>query len=110
MAQKGEPGSVILIRLRDLPLTEACPWAAFRQVLNVPNPICMVALPAVNKFFVQHEFGLYSYSLDLVGRAAMGMTSPSNVEASKERIATEIQFFRAGRVGSRVVGQCRPAP
>ena len=37
MAQKGEPGNFVLIRLRDLPLTRACPWAAFRQVL-APSP------------------------------------------------------------------------
>ncbi|KAI0749365.1 hypothetical protein C8Q80DRAFT_1100784 [Daedaleopsis nitida] len=83
IAQKGEP--------------------AFRKVLNVYHPTCLVALPVVNKLFVLHEAGLSSYSLDLVGRAALGVTSTQNVEASREKIAADVLFFRAGRVGNRVV-------
>ncbi|RDX57314.1 hypothetical protein OH76DRAFT_1476727 [Lentinus brumalis] len=81
VAQKGEP--------------------AFRKVLSVYNPTCLVALPDVNKFFVLHDQGLYAYSLDLVARATLGISSTENAEASKERIAGDVLFFRAGRVGSR---------
>ncbi len=85
VAQKGEP--------------------AFRKVLSVYNPTCLVALPDVNKFFVLHDQGLYAYSLDLVARATLGIASTENAEASKERIAGDVLFFRAGRVGSRPMGQ-----
>ena len=85
IAQKGEP--------------------AFRKVLSVYNPSCLVALPAVNKFFVLHDQGLYAYSLDLVARATLGITNTQNAEASKERIAGDVLFFRAGRVGNRLMGQ-----
>ncbi|KAI0367745.1 hypothetical protein BV20DRAFT_1045369 [Pilatotrama ljubarskyi] len=74
---------------------------SFRKILSVPNPTCLVPLPAAGKFFVLHEGGLFSYSLDLIGRAALGFTTSQTVDASKERIATDVLFFRAGRVGNR---------
>ncbi|KAI0775224.1 hypothetical protein BD413DRAFT_534078 [Trametes elegans] len=76
---------------------------SFRKVLTVPNPTCLVALPAANKFLVLHEDGLYSYSLDMIGRAALGFTTTENLEASKECIADDVLFFRAGRVGNRLM-------
>ncbi|KAH9903012.1 hypothetical protein C8Q73DRAFT_798049 [Cubamyces lactineus] len=75
--------------------------SSFRKVLSVPNPTCMVPLPAAGKFFVLHEGGLFCYPLDLVGRAALGFTTVQAVDGSKERIATDVVLFRAGRVGNR---------
>ncbi|KAI0661715.1 hypothetical protein C8Q70DRAFT_673507 [Cubamyces menziesii] len=75
--------------------------SSFRKVLSVPNPTCMVPLPAAGKFFVLHEGGLFCYSLDLVGRAALGFSTVQAVDGSKERIATDVVLFRAGRVGNR---------
>ncbi|EJF64968.1 hypothetical protein DICSQDRAFT_159921 [Dichomitus squalens LYAD-421 SS1] len=76
---------------------------AFRKVLDVDNPTCLVAIEEVNKFFVLHDYGLCSYSLDLVARAALGMSSVQSVEASRERLATDVVFFRAGKIAKRVV-------
>ncbi|KAI1797140.1 hypothetical protein LXA43DRAFT_982888 [Ganoderma leucocontextum] len=76
---------------------------AFRKVLDVSNPTCLVAIKEVNKFFVLHDHGLCSYSLDLVARAALGMSSTQSIEASRERLATDVLFFRAGRVANRII-------
>lgn len=82
---------------------------AFRKVLDVTNPTCLVAIKEVNKFFVLHEYGLCSYSLDLVARAALGMASTQSIEASRERLGTDVVFFRAGRIANRIVGElCSP--
>ncbi len=83
-------------------------FQAFRKVLDVSNPTSLVAIKEVNKFFVLHDFGLCSYSLDLVARAALGMASTQSIEASRERLGTDVLFFRAGRVANRIVGKlCR---
>ncbi|KAI0635913.1 hypothetical protein C8Q77DRAFT_1100369 [Trametes polyzona] len=74
---------------------------SFRKVLSVPNPTCMVSLPAAGKLFVLHEGGLFSYSLDMIGRAALGFTRSEKVDATRECISTDVIFFRAGRVGNR---------
>ncbi|PIL35597.1 hypothetical protein GSI_02325 [Ganoderma sinense ZZ0214-1] len=76
---------------------------AFRKVLDVSNPRCLVAIKEVNKFFVLYDFGLCSYSLDLVARAALGMSSTQSIEASRECLATNVQFFRVGRIANRIV-------
>ncbi|KAI0649128.1 hypothetical protein C8Q79DRAFT_904017 [Trametes meyenii] len=78
---------------------------SFRKLLTLPNPTCMVSLPAVGKFFVLHEDGLYSYSLDLVGRAALGFTTEQTLDASVEVIAEGVMMFRAGRIGNRYMGK-----
>lgn len=80
-------------------------WLAFHKVLDVSNPTCLVAIEEANKFFVLHEHGLCSYSLDLVARAALGMSSPQSIEASRERLAADVLFFRVGQVANRVVGE-----
>ncbi|CDO75557.1 hypothetical protein BN946_scf184883.g19 [Trametes cinnabarina] len=77
--------------------------AAFRKVLTVPNPTCMVSLPVAGKFFVLHEGGLFAYSLDLVCRAALGFATVQSLEGSKERISTDVVLFRVGRVGTRLM-------
>ncbi|OJT11476.1 Rho1 guanine nucleotide exchange factor 1 [Trametes pubescens] len=74
---------------------------SFRKVLSVPNPTSMVALPAAGKLFVLHEDGLCSYSLDMLARAALGLIDSRKVDASRETIAGDVLFFRAGRVGNR---------
>ncbi|KAL7279187.1 hypothetical protein ACG7TL_007027 [Trametes sanguinea] len=74
---------------------------SFRKVLTVPNPTCMVSLPPAGKFFVLHEGGLFSYSLDLICRAALGFATAQSLDASKERISTDVVLFRVGRIGSR---------
>ncbi|KAI0833461.1 hypothetical protein BC628DRAFT_1308074 [Trametes gibbosa] len=74
---------------------------SFRKVLSVPNPTCMVSLPAVGKLFVLHEGGLFSYSLDMMCRAGLGLISGQTVDATKECIAPDVMFFRAGRIGNR---------
>ncbi|KAI8980170.1 hypothetical protein BD414DRAFT_493849 [Trametes punicea] len=76
---------------------------SFRKVLTLPNPTCMVALSAAGKFFVMHEGGLFSYSIDLIARAALGFAPSQSVDASKERISTDVLLFRAGRIGSRLM-------
>ncbi|KAI0359880.1 hypothetical protein OH77DRAFT_1419213 [Trametes cingulata] len=76
---------------------------SFRKILSVPNPTCLVPLKEAGKFFVLHEGGLFCYSLDLIGRAALGFVTSQMVEASKERIATDVLFFRAGRVAKRSI-------
>ncbi len=78
--------------------------SAFRKVLSVPNPTSMVALPAAGKLFVLHEDGLCSYSLDMLARAALGLIDSRKVDASRETIAGDVLFFRAGRVGNRFMG------
>lgn len=79
--------------------------SAFRKVLSVPNPTCMVSLPAVGKLFVLHEGGLFSYSLDMMCRAGLGLTSSQTVDSTRECISTDVMFFRAGRIGSRYMGE-----
>ena len=74
-------------------------------MLNLANPTCLVTLPTVGKFLVLSDLGLYAYSLESVGRAALGYTSLQNLEASRERIASDVLFFRAGRIGQRLVGR-----
>ena len=81
--------------------------AAFHKVLTVMNPTCIVALPTVNKFLVLHDTTLVSYSLDMVARAALGVISPQSLQASRERIAKDVLFFRAGRINRRLVGELR---
>lgn len=77
---------------------------AFRKVLSVPNPTSMVALAAAGKLFVLHEDGLCSYSLDMLARAALGLIDSRKVDATREMIAGDVLFFRAGRVGNRFMG------
>ncbi|KAI9060664.1 hypothetical protein FKP32DRAFT_1613628 [Trametes sanguinea] len=74
---------------------------SYRKVLTVPNPTCMVSLPPAGKFFVLHEGGLFSYSLDLICRTALGFATAQSLDASKERISTDVVLFRVGRIGSR---------
>ena len=78
---------------------------AFRRILDVANPTCLLAINEVNKFFVLHESGLCSYSLDLIARAALGTASTQSIEASRERLGTDVAFFRAGRIANRIVGE-----
>lgn len=78
--------------------------SAFRKVLSVPNPTSMVALAAAGKLFVLHEDGLCSYSLDMLARAALGLIDSRKVDATREIIAGDVLFFRAGRVGNRFMG------
>ena len=79
--------------------------SVYRKILDVSKPSSLLALPAVNKLLVLHEMGLYSFSIDVVARGALGTTSPQSLLATGERIASDVLFFRAGRVGNRLVGE-----
>ena len=81
--------------------------SAFRKVLDVANPTCLVAIEKVNKFFVLHDHGLSSYPLNLVVEATLGMSDTQSLEASRELLATDVLFFRAGKIANRVVGEFR---
>lgn len=80
--------------------------AGFRKVLNLGNVSSMVPLPNLNKMLVLCDSGLSAYSLDLFGRAGLGISSPQHVEATWEPIAGQdstVLFFRAGKLGHRTM-------
>ncbi|KAH9945453.1 uncharacterized protein BXZ73DRAFT_86925 [Epithele typhae] len=76
---------------------------SFRKVLTTLNSSCLIALPAVNKFLILSDQGLFAYSLELVGRAALGSATSQTLEASRERVASDAILVRAGRIGHRLV-------
>jgi hypothetical protein len=66
----------------------------------------MIALHDFNKFIVQHEASLLSYSLDLLARVAQGQAPPQTLDASMEKLAGQdgsVLFARSGRVGNRTL-------
>lgn len=80
----------------------------FRKVLDLPNPSSIVALPDFHKILILSDDGLSSYSLDLLARVSLGHASQEHLDATLERIAGQdgaILFFRAGRIGSRTMGE-----
>jgi hypothetical protein len=82
----------------------------FRKILPVPLPSSLVALQQFNKFLVQSDTSLLSYSLDLLARVARGETPVGTLEASKETIAGpggdgSVLFFKVGVIGSRTLSE-----
>lgn len=85
------------------------PALEFRKVLHYPNPTSMAAIQTAgkkvfNKFVIQFESALFSYSLDLIARVALGQAHPQTLDASLEKIAgndTNILFFRHAYISQR---------
>ncbi|KAF7986494.1 hypothetical protein HWV62_31305 [Athelia sp. TMB] len=83
--------------------------AKFTRVLPYSNPTSMLALQDFNKFVVQHEACLYSYSLDLMARVIRHPSSIKSFEATMEKIAGNegsVLLARSGRVGNRILRMC----
>ncbi|KAF7964575.1 hypothetical protein HWV62_5482, partial [Athelia sp. TMB] len=89
-------------------VTNAVPFK-FTRVLPYSNPTSMLALQDFNKFVVQHEACLYSYSLDLMARVIRHPSSIKSFEATMEKIAGNegsVLLARSGRVGNRILRMC----
>ena len=66
----------------------------------------MIALQDFNKFIVQHEASLFSYSLEILSRVAQGQAPSQTLDASMEKLAGQdgsVLFARSGRVGNRTL-------
>jgi hypothetical protein len=82
----------------------------FRKVLPIPLPSSIVPLQRFNKFLIQSDNSLFSYSLDLLARVARGESYVGTLEASKETIAGpggdgNVLFFKVGVIETRTLGK-----
>ena len=80
-----------------------------RKVLQLPNPKSLHALQEFNRFIILFDGGLHAYSLDLLGRVALQLSTPQSLDASLERISEPdavVMFAKAGRVGPRTLRKC----
>ena len=87
------------------------PRAEYTKVLNLANPTSMLALAGANKLLVLSDHFLYAYALDVVARVAAGAATTEHLEAGRQVVAGQdsgVQFFRAGRIGSRNMSACSP--
>jgi RHO1 GDP-GTP exchange protein 1/2 len=83
----------------------------FRRVLPYVNPIQMATVHAhgpktFNKFLIHHESSLLAYSLDILGRVALGQADVDVLNGSMEKIARhDVIFFRHAIIGQRALGE-----
>jgi hypothetical protein len=83
-------------------------FGGFLRVLEVNEPISVVAIPEVNQFLVHCDSALYSYPLDMVVSVSQGITAPLDLDSSTERWAGEhehVSFLKAGRVADQSLGK-----
>ncbi|TFY66575.1 hypothetical protein EVG20_g4514 [Dentipellis fragilis] len=81
--------------------------SSYRRVLPYASPPFIAVLQTFGKFLVQHESSLYSYSLDLLARAALQQTTQQALDGSMEKLAGNegsVIFFRVGQLGERALG------
>jgi len=80
------------------------PFGGFLRVLEVNEPVSVVAIPEFNQFLVHCNSALYSYPLDMVVSVSQGNIAPINLYSSMERWAGEhehVSFLKAGRVADQ---------
>ncbi|KAL0955022.1 hypothetical protein HGRIS_003941 [Hohenbuehelia grisea] len=75
----------------------------FVKVLNYANPTSIAAIQtlgnkAYNKFLVHYDTNLFSYSLDLLARVALGQAQHNMLDASLERLAGSESHANTGNV------------
>jgi hypothetical protein len=83
--------------------------ADFHKTLAASNPTSIFAIETVankpfNRFIVQHDSSLVSYSLDILGRVGLGQADPKTLTASLEKHeGSNVLFSRVVRIGKRVL-------
>jgi len=83
-----------------------CYHADFQKVLPLPNATHVAVLQSFNRFVVQTDSSIYSYSLDLLARVSIGRAPRATLDASMEKIAEgNAIFFRTGQIGKRTLRQ-----
>lgn len=114
VSERGTKGALLVISGQDVLYSNEL-WAfvslnsEWRKAINISYPERLAALPDHNKFLVHHEYGLTAYSLDILGRIALGR-SGINVNATMENIAGTdgyVVFFRVMRISHRSMGERR---
>ncbi|KAJ6619767.1 hypothetical protein B0H10DRAFT_2024882 [Mycena sp. CBHHK59/15] len=81
----------------------------FRKALTASNPTAIFAIEAVanksfNRFLLQHDSSLVSYSLDILGRVGLGQADPKTLVASLEKHDTSnVLFSKVVKIGRRVL-------
>ncbi|KAJ7227194.1 hypothetical protein GGX14DRAFT_418522 [Mycena pura] len=81
----------------------------FQKALTSSNPtslfaIELVANRAFNRFMVQHDSSLVSYSLDILGRLGLGQADPKSLVASFEKHdGSNVLFCQVVPIGKRIL-------
>ncbi|KAF8896352.1 hypothetical protein BD779DRAFT_1668158 [Infundibulicybe gibba] len=83
----------------------------FRKVLPYGNPSSLAAIEGIgektfNKFIVHYDTSVFSYSLEIIARVALGQAQIGALEATMERIAgqdSNVLFCKHIQIGQRVL-------
>ncbi|KAJ7126987.1 hypothetical protein C8R44DRAFT_780128 [Mycena epipterygia] len=81
----------------------------FRKALTTSNPTSLFAIETIanrtfQRFVVQHDSSLVSYSLDILGRVGLGQADPKTLAASSEKhVTSNVLFSRVVQIGRRVL-------
>ncbi|TCD69356.1 hypothetical protein EIP91_007912 [Steccherinum ochraceum] len=77
-----------------------------KKVLQLSNPKSLYALQDFNRFVILFDGGLHAYSLDLLGRVALQLSTPQSLDKSLERISGSdavVLFAKVGKIGQRTM-------